>query len=683
MQVEEFVAGFLLEADEHLHAVHQNLVAVTEALKQGRAEPRAVRELFRSLHTIKGLSSMVGADPIVDISHEMEGILRAADQRGGRLEEETLTLLLQGTHALEERVRAIAQGGVGAVAPAPAALVDALALAQASQTSVRPTPLPELMLPEAIRHSVSAADREQVAQAAKAGRRVVLVEFRPSPERAVEGVNITSVRARLATLGELIKVVPRSVPDAPTGIAFCLLMTTDAPDEALIEAAGGAGTHLEEVPWSELPSAPPGDSAAPFGSDDELGDWASSDQSIRVGVRKLDEALERLSELVITGFKLRRAVAALASQGVDVRELNAVVAEHGRQLRRLRAAITEARMVPLSELLQRLPLVVRGLTRNVPKAVDVHLQTGTAEVDKAVADKLFPAILHLVRNAVDHAIEPFAERERAHKPRHGQLFVLCDDSAGTNLVLTVRDDGRGIDRAAVARKLGSRPATTDDELLEQITRPGLSTREDVTTSSGRGMGMDIVRRTVEMLGGALCLESVPNQGSTFTLRVPVSITVVEVLSFEAGGQVFVAPVAMVEEIVEIDAARVVSPPRPLGDGLKPQLVQRRGEAIPLLPLDHLLRPGAAGPGSTDPHAMAPEPNVPAKALVVQQGRGAVAFGVSRMLGQQEVVVRPLNDALVRVTGITGAADLGDGRPTLVLDLLTLGSVAAQNARAAS
>jgi two-component system chemotaxis sensor kinase CheA len=678
MQVEEFVAGFLLEADEHLHAAHQNLVAVTEAMQQGRAEPRAVRELFRSLHTIKGLSSMVGAEPIVEISHEMEGILRAADQQGGRLEEETLTLLLQGARAIEERVRAIAHGGLGAVSPAPRALVEALALAQRGEPPVAPAPLGELSLPDAVRHGLSAADLEQLAQAAQAGRRVVLVEFRPSPQRAAAGVNITSVRARLATLGELIKVVPRAVPDAPTGIAFWLLMVSDASDEALFEAAGGSDAHVEEVRWRKLPSqpAPP---AAP--ADPELGDWAASEQSIRVSAHRLDEALERLSELVVTGFKLRRAVAALASHDVDVRELNAVVAEHGRQLRRLRDAITEARMVPLSDLLQRLPLVVRGLTRDAPKAVDVHLQTGSAEVDKAVADKLFPAILHLVRNAVDHAIEPFAERERAHKPKHGQLFVLCDDSAGTNLVLTVRDDGRGIDREAVASKLGCRPAANDEELLEQITRPGLSTREDVTTSSGRGMGMDIVRRTVEMLGGGLSVQSVPTQGTTFTLRVPVNVTLVEVFSFEAGGQVFVAPVAMVEEIVEVDAARVVSPPTPSADGPPPRLVRRRGDVIPLLALEHLLRRNTAG-SAVDAHATMAGANVPEKALVVHHGRNAVALGVSRMLGQQEVVVRPLHDALVRVTGISGAADLGDGRPTLVLDLLTLGSVAAQQARAA-
>lgn len=675
VDLKEFVSGFILEADEHLHSVNRNLVATSEALKQGRPEPRAVRELFRSLHTIKGLASMVGAEPIVDLAHEMEGILRTADRAGGRLSERALDLLLQGTRAVEERVRLVSKAGIADLPKAPAQLLEALALEQGIGTGAGVVPQAKVELPEELDRSLSAADREQVLQAAQSGRRVVVIEFQPSPERAAQGFNITSVRERIGKLGELIKVVPRSSTVAPTGISFSLLLATAAKDDELAQAAGTeqnavreillATPALETSAEADLASATASAIAYPQGAS-QGDEWVPSDHSsIRVDIRRLDEALERLSALVVTRSKFARVAAELASRGVDARELNSVIAEYTRQLRRLRSAITEARMVPLSELLQRLPLVVRGITQGTDKVVNVNLQAGTAEVDKAVADKIFPAIIHLVRNAVDHALEPKGERGQAGKPEAGTISVVCDDSSGTSLIVTIQDDGRGINREAVARKAGRPVAKNDEELFEQIATPGLSTREDVTHTSGRGMGMDIVKRTVEMLGGTISLSTTSGKGTAFTLRVPVSITIVDVLSFVSGGQVFVAPVAMIDEIIEVDPAQMVKSPAVTGQGPEPRLIQRRGEAIPFLRLDALLERRAQDGASP-------------KALVVNQNRGAIAFGVDRMLGQQEVVVRPLDDALIRVTGMSGATDLGDGRPTIVLDLATLGTAVMQN-----
>ncbi|MGH8259218.1 MAG: Hpt domain-containing protein, partial [Steroidobacteraceae bacterium] len=475
VDLKEFLAGFLMETDEHLHAINSHLVAVAAAVKARQPEPRAVRELFRSLHTIKGLASMVGVEPVVDVSHEMESILRTADRAGGRLSEEALDLLVKATRFIEECVRLLSKRGIGAVPPAPAPLLEALALSQSPGSGSSPRATVQLALPDEVLRSLSTSDREQAVQAAQAGRRVVFMEFQPSTERAARGFNITAARGRLSRLGELVKVIPRSSPSAPTGIAFGLLLVTDAEDAVLAEAidgtpeavrtvavtladgALGAGATIEAVPGAE--SEP---------------EWVRSDHSIRVDVRRLDEALEQLSALVVTRYRMTRVAAELGASGADTRELQGIIAESARQLRRLRAAITTARMVPLADLLQRLPLVVRGLTRDSGKSVNIDIQAGSAEVDKAVADRIFPAVVHLVRNAVDHGIETREERRRVGKPEAGSLSVRCDDSSGTNLLLEVRDDGRGIDRAAVSGKLGRAPARTDDELLQQIAMPGFS-----------------------------------------------------------------------------------------------------------------------------------------------------------------------------------------------------------------
>ncbi len=663
IDLKDFVAGFLLEAEEHLHSVNRNMVAAADALKKGNPEPRAIRELFRSLHTIKGLSSMVGVEPIVEISHEMEGLLRAADRAGGRISGPVLDLIMQGTRAIEERVRGIAQNGIQGIAPPPSGLMEALSHAQGTNNSTRPERETRLEIPKELEKALNPSEREQVIQALKEGRRVLIAEFQPSPEKAANGINVTSVREALGKLGELVKVVPRSATGSPTGIAFGLLLVTDASNEVLTAIVQGREGCVREIGISVAPISPiPND---PMGN--EAGqEWLPSEQSsIRVDVRRLDEALEQLSSLFVTRFKLQRVATDLGAGGADIRDLKRVIAENSRQLRRLRAAISEARMVPLTELLQRLPLVVRGITKDGDKAVNVSIQAGTAEVDKAVADKIFPAVVHIVRNAVDHALETREERKRAGKPETGELSVVCDDSSGTSLVLTVRDDGRGIDRAAVAKKADRSIARTDEELLQQICTAGLSTSDAVTQTSGRGMGMDIVKRTVELLGGSLSLQTAEGKGTSITIRVPVTVTIVDVLSFVAGGQVFVAPVAIVDEILELDAAFSVSLPSAGQDGPRPRLIQHRGKTIPLFTLDALLN------GQASEFAAR-------KALVVNQGRGAVAFGVERMLGKQEAVVRPLDDALVRVKGMSGATDLGDGRPTLVLDLSSLGTSLMEN-----
>jgi two-component system chemotaxis sensor kinase CheA len=352
-----------------------------------------------------------------------------------------------------------------------------------------------------------------------------------------------------------------------------------------------------------------------------------------------------------------------------VRELQEILAENARQLRDLRAAIVRIRMVPVAELLERIPLLVRGLQRDVNRLVRLQLEGGSAELDKSVSERLFPAIVHLVRNAVDHAIETPDERKRRGKPEEGLLRVTCSARSNTRLELSVKDDGRGIDRAAVARKAGVPVPSDDHALLELLCKPGLSTREVITTTSGRGLGMEIVKRVVvDELGGELELATVLGRGTTFTLRVPLTISIVEAFSFECAQQRFVVPVAMVDEIVEVNPSELVRTPGSADGAPEVDVILRRGQAVPMLKLARVFR--MAG---DDIHAP--------KAIVVKRGGASVAFGVDRMLSQQEIVIRPVDDVLLRVPGIAGATDLGDGKPTLVLDLIALsGSVTAFAAR---
>ncbi|HLU68800.1 MAG TPA: chemotaxis protein CheW [Kofleriaceae bacterium] len=651
VDLKTFITGYLAEVEEHLRMAERNLLEAERVEAAGGSSARQVRALFRSMHTIKGLSAMVGVEPVVDLAHEMEAALRVADRSGTPLGG-AVDLLVRGLRAVEARVRALASGE--AVPPAPADLIDALAALGLDRLGAE---VGDLGLPEDVRSRLGPGETQELAHGLARGRRAVRVDFVPSPSRAASGLNITAVRERLGRLGDLVKVIPMSVPrspEAPVGLSFAVLMLTGAADAEIAEAAGMPLDAVSSLVGAQPAAAP---AALPPPAEDEE-EVELRGEVVRVPVARLDDVLDRLSVLVVSRSRIARAVAELASRGVDVGALSHVVQESTRHLRDLRAAIMRARMVSLAELLERVPLIVRGLSRTVGKEIKLDLDAGRAELDKAVGERLFPAVVHLVRNAVDHAIEPADERERAGKPRAGHIRVACHERGQSQLELQVIDDGRGIDQAALARRAGRDEPRDPEELLALLTEVGLSTRDQATTTSGRGVGMDIVKRVaVDQLGGELMVATERGRGTAFTIRVPLSLTIVDAFCFHSGERTYVVPMSMVDEIVELEPDRVHRPPALAGALVG--LLDRRGEAIPVVDLEAWFARRPAGGGGR-------------KAILVRRRGRPLAFTVDRMLGKQEVVVRPLEDPLVRVPGVSGTTDLGDGRPTLVLDFLALG-----------
>lgn len=670
IDLREFVAGFVAESDELVAAANASLLDIEAANRTGVSRPRAVRDLFRALHTIKGLAGMIGVEPIVELAHGLEGLVRSTDRTGGTLARDAVDVSLRGIAAIAERVRAVAEQQVPASIPTE--LLDAIAMVASGAVRSEQAP--------AAGHAsgggaVNAAgwdaglapsDRLELTAGWHAGRRAWRVSFVPSEGNAGRGITIGSVRARLAELGDVVKVLPRATPGEAAGIAFDLLLVSDAQVEAIAQAAATTPDRLVEL-IEPVPSAEPGGSEPPrdaAGSSAAAGDADPRDGGgvlgralLRVELARLDELQDQLSLLIVSRFRLEREIAALAERGLDVRGLREIAHLQSRQLRDLRRAILRARMVRVGEVLEPLALLVRSLGRSAQKEVRLELDARDAELDKAVADRLLPALVHLVRNAVDHAIEPADERVARGKPRAGTVKVTCSAVGANRLELVVQDDGRGIDRSAIAAR-ARRGVDDDANLLDVLTSPGFSTRDVVTRTSGRGLGLDIVRRIATVdLGGELAMSTSAGAGTTFTLRVPLTIAVVDVFSFVCGGQTFVVPVSSVEDIFELRTAQDVLPPAAPGASSPVRLTERRGQAVPLCSLGSLL----AIDDGTEAR----------KAIVIRRQGAPVGFTVDRMLGRHEVVIRPVDDVLVKVPGIAGSTDLGDGRPTLVLDLCAL------------
>lgn len=675
---QEFIAGFIAEAEEHLGAAGKRLLEVTEAAERGKAAPRQVRELYRSLHTVKGLAAMVEVDAIVELAHSLETALNEADAAGGRLSVDGADLVSEGVRAIEARVAALEHGGVVEAAPR-----ELLARLLAFHVEPDHEQAPPAGGDDELLERLDASEREMLEQGLEEGKTIYSLQFSPSDERYDAGVTITAIRAAVEERGELVRVMPRSVASsaaAPRGLTFSLLFLSAEDAPSLVNALNVAAEDLRVVarPGAEaLPPEPaqPREPAPAVRSPPEPAPMSEPRPApepgaalslgrgvVRVDVGRLDEVLERLSDLVLERFRFEAEVSALAQRGVDVRRLQDLSAEHRRHLRGLRTAIMRARTVPVAEMLERLPLLVRGLAKEHRKDVELALEPGREELDKAVADRLFPAVVHLVRNAIDHGLERPEERRAARKPEKGRLSIRSSSGTRGFLEIVVEDDGRGVDKERVAERARADLPTDAEELLQLLRRPGLSTRETANHTSGRGLGVDIAMRVIEELGGEMSLTTAAGQGSAFALRVPLSISIVEGLVVGCADQRYVIPSAVIDEIVEVDPARVITPPG--GDRSGVSLMERRGVTLPLLHLQRLT-------------GTSPVPGVREKAVVVRRRSELFAFGVDRVMAQQEVVVRRLRDPLVRVAGVVGATDLGDGRPVLVVDPVALAGRANQ------
>lgn len=664
----EFRSAYLAEVEEHLAAVRARLVTADEAVRASRPCGRELRDALRLVHTIKGLSAMVGIEPIVTIAHRMESLLRDVERRrGAKLDARSLEALVQGTSAIAARVRSVADGE--AVPEAPRGLLTELDELEAVAAGA---PVEHAaVLDDEIASRLDASERAQLDEGVRGGRRAVRVDFVPSKEKSEAGISIATVRERVSAVAEIVKIVPlrTSAGVTPGGLVFALVLLTSLSDAEIAEAAAAdlASVHVlaSAVPAVLEPHLESATLEAEPLDEDER-----ASGSLRVEVSRVDDAIEKLSALVVTRSRLARAVAALSASGAPTRELEAILVDHARQIRDLRASILRVRMVPLSAVLDRLPLLVRSLARTTGKDVALEVYGGAAELDKSVAERIFPTLVHLLRNAVDHGIEPSAERVAAGKPPVATIAVSCTSEANRSVEIRVRDDGRGIDAEQVLRRAGLPAGRAADgaTLLDLICRPGFSTRAKADETSGRGVGMDVVRRVVvDQLGGELSLETDPGEGTTFLLRVPLTISIVDAFTVRCGSERFAVPVGVVEEIVEVDESRMLTGPS--GRAGVSRFMVRRGESVPVVDLAHVL--GVRGPSQ------------PKHAFVVRRGRREpVAFAVDRVLGQQEVVVRPLADPLVAVTGLTGSTDLGDGIATLVVDLLGLSAALVARSEAA-
>ncbi|MEB2345605.1 MAG: chemotaxis protein CheA [Deltaproteobacteria bacterium] len=707
---------FVSEVEDLLERMRADLADLgDQRAGGGELEPELVNRLFRSAHTLKGVAGMFGFEGIGGLAHRLEDVLD--DLRMGRLGPgaPALDLLDEAVAVLTVEVEA---AGRGAARPEGGAeLAGLLARIEAARAASPEAAGPDLpWLDPALLRSLTEYEEHRLRESLRRGRAIHLVEAGFELLAFEEGLATLSEAARAQ--GEVLSTLPAPGDQPEAQIRFSLLVASDhdlasferrldlphatvrnlhpgnagtasAPATTQSSAQGrrparaaaeGGGARSEpqaseahqDVPeaWQVHPKdgleGRPSDASAetedhdPHRPADDLESLKSISETVRVDIRKLDELMNLVGELVIQ----RGAIGALIDQLLLEpraarlgRELAKVHKALDRKLQELQAGVLEVRMVPLRQVFEKLSRVVRRLRRDCGKDVRLEIRGGDTELDKLIVEELADPLMHVVRNAFDHAIEPAAERAAAGKPAEGTIRIEAHQR-GSHVVIQVSDDGRGVDLEAVRARAVARGLVDADaalsakETLDLIFLPGFSTRDAVTETSGRGVGMDVVRENVTSLGGLVHVESRRGHGTTISLTLPITLAIIQALVVGVGEQRFAIPLTSVLESLLVDDVEILR-----SEGR--ELLNLRGEPLPLRRLHAEFGLPAPAPG--------------ARQAVVVVGLGDVRAGllVERLEGQQDAVIKPIQGPVRSVRGIAGATELGDRGTVLVVDVAAL------------
>ena len=616
------LALFLGEGRELLTRVDTGLMTL-ERSPDARA---SIDEVFRALHSLKGMSATVGLDAAAAALHAGESVLAAARDTG-ELQPVQVETLLALHDALREALDAAEQGR-----DAPESL---------RRIATR--------LDALVAHAPVVRDDRQRVDAARAVQRAVAVsgaswkvDVTIAASADIPSARALIVTRRLAKLAPVLRVEPDVAQQADDAWdrAFTLWLGAGA-DADVIESTVRAAGGVDECHVTREVSPPP--------TTEQAAQVAL--RTVRIPAQRLDDLLDLVGELLLARDRLVRTVRPTADEAAVT-----AMDDVSRLIMQLRDAILTSRMVPLSQVFDRFPRHVRETAGVLGKEIDLVLEGGELEVDRSLLDELGDPLLHLIRNAIDHGLEDVVERQRAGKSARGRLVVRATRDASM-VAVTVADDGRGVDRARVVTSAAAQGvadaeslAADDHGLLQLLARPGLSTADAVTSLSGRGVGMDAVQSRVHALGGRIDLATAAGAGTAITIRLPLSVAMLRALLVRVAGETYAVPLTMVHATHLTDAWRDLNvlPPEVTIDGQRLRTISLRAH-LGLPPLN----------------------DVSGHLVVLECATGRVALHVDTCTAQQEIVVKPLQRVRGAAARFSGGTILPDGTPSLILDINSL------------
>lgn len=634
---DEAVAVFQVEARENLELIEQGLLDLLE-----RPEDRnLVDAVFRGLHTLKGSGSMFGFDALASFTHHCE----TAFDRVRKGEVAATTDLVSAVLAARDHMRGLMEDPSGDHGAAgDALLIDLENAVRAADGAVACVAPPALQtwrirfdLPaNAFRNGANPAallaelrDLGEARIVADLSRVPPLNEIDPTDHHLAWEVVLTSSQGREAIEDVFIFVMDDMNLEIEALDDEAAIEMVSAPEEVAVLAPVAVAAVVDEPEVATVRAV-------------------KAAESVRVPADRLDELMDRVGELVIAQSRLSQ----IADSGSDT-ALRAVSEEIARLSGELRDTMMVLRMVPVATLFGRFRRLVHDLARETGKAIDLSTDGETTEIDKTVIERLADPLVHLIRNAADHGLETAEDRSAAGKPATGRIRLSAHQSGG-EVVISIRDDGRGIDRERVRAKAESQglvepgAVLSDHDLLQMIFHPGFSTAAAVTNLSGRGVGMDVVKRTIEELRGSIDIASKPGEGSEVSLRIPLTLAIIDGLLVRVGQGRYVIPLGAVEECLELS----------LDEDMRSRgrsFISLRNSLVPYLRLREMFETGTP-------------PELHQKVVVVSTGTERIGLVVDQIIGDHQTVIKSMSKLHSGLATFSGATILGDGGVALILDV---------------
>ncbi len=704
METNQYMDMFLDESHEHLQSLNDGLLG----LEDNAEDLSILNEIFRNAHTLKGISATMGYNKIAELTHEMEDVLDMLRKEQLKVNGDIIDTLFKCIDSLEQMINNVANGDpedlidVSDLVAKLSAILrgedpNAMLTGQAVPAASAPAPAATTSDTSAAAVSadlpveISDTEKNLILEARKRGMRGIYLKVTLADSCLLKSARSYMVMNALDEIGEVIRTIPSAedleqeafeftfevilitaseesaVQNAVMSIseidkAETIVIRFDTPQSEQAQqtaapapqpAQPSASTAPATQPKSSLPvnkpsaSPPPTQSAA-------AGKKSHAGQSVRVDIDKLDNLMNLMGELVINKVRLEQI-----GQTHRLSELTETLEQMDRVTTDLQNIVMKVRMVPVSQVFNRFPRMVRDVTKELNKEINLTIEGEDTELDRTVIDEIGDPIMHLLRNSLDHGIEMPDEREAKGKPRVGEVGLIARHE-GNNVVIMVTDDGKGIDADIIRRKAVEKGLYTQDEVdsmddsdaVRIVFLPGFSTAEKISDISGRGVGMDVVRSKIESLSGQVDVETHVNEGSVFKIKLPLTLAIIQAMLVQVQDEMYAIPLASIDSTLSVQ-------PTDIRTVQNNEVIVLRGEIIPIIRMEETLMV----PHVKDSHELF--------VVVVHAGDSKAGIVVDKLIGQQEIVIKTLGNLFMGLKMFSGATVLGDGRVALILDVATM------------
>jgi two-component system chemotaxis sensor kinase CheA len=674
MDMNQYLDMFIEESKEHLQAINSNLLL----LESDPENIQIVNEIFRSAHTLKGMAATMGFEDMASITHEAENVLDLIRNNKLKINSDIMDVIFQSVDLIESMVLNIIEGGDGSAdVSAPVKKLRAIvsgdfrsvspAKTQSSEGKAEPSEASKRV------HNLDEYAMTVMKQSKEAGNSLFWIKVTLNEDCLLKAARSYMVFDQLESLGEVVKSTP-SVEDIENerfDQSFEVVYITLQPPEQIrkaieniseiqsveiepivlketatdsivqeANAVAAAAAPVDRTKQAESVQAPAAKKVSTTG------------KTIRVDIERLDILMNLFSELVIDRGRLEQL-----AREIGKSELQETVEHMSRISGDLQNIILTMRMVPVEQVFNRFPRMVRDLAKDLNKKVNLEIFGAETELDRTVIDEIGDPLVHLLRNSLDHGIESPAERKQAGKPEEGTIHLRAFHS-GNHVFIEVRDDGHGINKEKVLKKAIDRgivnptnaDSLSDKQIYELLFASGFSTAEVISDISGRGVGLDVVKSKIESLGGNVSVDSVKGQGTTFLIQLPLTLSIISAMLVQVQNEKYAVPLSSIIETAVFRQDQIMTAHRQ-------KVIDFRGRVVPLVSLQEIFQVPDNKAARSDEVSV----------VIVRKGEKMAGLVVDSFIGQQEIVLKSLGKYLTNVFAISGATILGDGQVALIID----------------